>query len=278
MGHVVNIGDKDRRERAYRNNRELKLHTDRCDYIGMLCLRKAQSGGMSGYASALTVHNEILKNRPELLEPLYTGYRLHLFGEQPPGHAPVADTPIPVFSVCRGQPNVIFIRGYIDLAVDEGYYELSERELEALDYFEEIAARPDLCLNMMLEPGQAIITNNCLLLHNRTAFEDSADADERRHLLRLWLTDLDRPSVAAVRIHKTGRGITKRVDRGTYYQGPGYQTPPSHPLLSGSSPGRVLTCQVSIFPREVVTWSRPSSCLNPWNSKPDLSRTPPLNK
>ena len=38
-GKVVNIGGQDARERAYRNARSLNLHTDRCDYLGMLCLR-----------------------------------------------------------------------------------------------------------------------------------------------------------------------------------------------------------------------------------------------
>ena len=70
VGHVVNIGDQDRRERAYRNSRALDLHADRCDYIGMLCLKPALEGGLSGYASALAIHNIIREERPELLEPL----------------------------------------------------------------------------------------------------------------------------------------------------------------------------------------------------------------
>ena len=85
VGHVVNVGGDDRRERAYRNNRSLSLHTDRCDYIGMLCLNEAKTGGVSGFCSAIAVHNEILATRPELLAPLYAGYRLHRFGEQAPG-------------------------------------------------------------------------------------------------------------------------------------------------------------------------------------------------
>jgi hypothetical protein len=62
IGEVVNIGGKDKRERAYRNSRELKLHTDRCDHLAMLCVRPAIEGGVSGYASALTIHNIISGN------------------------------------------------------------------------------------------------------------------------------------------------------------------------------------------------------------------------
>jgi hypothetical protein len=225
VGHVINVGGQDRRERAYRNNRELTLHTDRCDYIGMLCLQKAKQGGVSSYASALTVHNEIAASRPELLEPLYAGYRLHRFGEQPAGEPVVTDTRIPVFSIADGCPNVIYIRGYIELAVQEGFYSLDELEREALDYFDEIANRPDVRLDLMLEPGEATFTNNCVLLHRRSAFEDHEDPRRRRHLLRLWLVDRGRPATAAVRLHKTERGIEKQEGRGTYYRGPGYQTP-----------------------------------------------------
>ena len=219
VGHVVNIGDKDRRERAYRNSRALDLHTDRCDYIGMLCLKQAAEGGLSGYASALTIHNVIQKERPELLAPLYRGYRLHRFGEQAPGEPLITNEEIPIFSVCQGYPNVIFIRGYIDLAIDEGFYTPSALEVEALDFMDAVANRADVCLNMMLEPGEATITNNCLLLHNRTEFVDGDSDETRRHLLRLWLADPQRPASPGVMAHKTDRGIDKMEDRGTYYQG-----------------------------------------------------------
>ena len=223
LGHVVNIGDKDRRERAYRNSRGLSLHTDRCDDIGMLCLQKACSGGESGYASALTVHNEILATRPDLLAPLYAGFRLHRFGEQPPGEPQITRLRVPIFSLEDGYFNVVYIRGYIDLAVDEGLYALHEKSRQALDYFDEVANRPDIRLDVMLQPGDGMFTNNCLLLHRRTAFEDCEEPELKRHLLRLWLMDEARPAVAAVRSHKNRAGIEKLDHRGTYYAGAGFK-------------------------------------------------------
>ena len=68
LGHVVNVGGDDMRHRAYRNARELRMHTDRCDTVGMFCLRRAKSGGESGYSSALAVHDRIRELKPELLE------------------------------------------------------------------------------------------------------------------------------------------------------------------------------------------------------------------
>jgi hypothetical protein len=229
LGHVVNVGDKDRRERAYRNSRGLNLHTDRCDDIAMLCLQKACTGGESGYASALTVHNEILATRPELLAPLYAGFQLHRFGEQPPGEPQITRLRVPIFSLEDGYFNVVYIRGYIDLAVEEGLYALDEKSRQALDYFDEVSNRPDVRLDLMLQPGDAMFTNNSFLLHRRTAFEDCEEPELKRHLLRLWLMDDARPAVAAVRSHKNRGGIEKLDHRGTYYAGAGFRDNNTNP-------------------------------------------------
>lgn len=217
IADVVNIGGKDRNERAYRSSRELKLHTDRCDHIGMLCLRKAMEGGESGYASALAVHNEMLKSAPHLLEPLYNGFHHHRFGEQPPGEPIVTPERIPTISVTDGVPSVICIRGYIDLAAEEGHVSLSDEEIEALDTFEALANRQDFRLNLTIEPGEASFTNNCCVLHTRTAFEDSPNPAERRHILRLWLREDNRPAAPGVFVHK-GEGILPQKGKGTYYK------------------------------------------------------------
>ena len=220
IGDVVNVGDKDKRERAYRNSRELNLHTDRCDLVAMLCIRPAVEGGLSGYASALTIHNEMLRERLDLLAHLYRGYFHHRFGEQAPGEPIVTTERIPTFSIKDGVPSVIYIRGYIDLAVEEGHVSLSDTELEALDYFDQVGNRPDVRLNFRLEPGEVSFTNNCLLLHTRTAFEDSSDPALKRHLLRLWLREDGRPMAPGVILHKGSAGIEKRANKGTYYTPP----------------------------------------------------------
>ena len=225
IGDVVGVGGKDRHERAYRSSRALNLHTDRCDHVAMLCIRPAIEGGESGYASALTIHNEILRERPDLIEPLYRGYHLHRFGEQPPGEPLVTRERIPIFSVADGIPSVIYIRGYIDLAVDEGHVSLSDAEREALDFMDRVADRPDVRLRLRLEPGEASFTNNCLLLHTRTAFEDSDDPALKRHLLRLWLREDGRPMAPGVVLHKGSAGIERRQGKGTYYTPSGAAAP-----------------------------------------------------
>jgi hypothetical protein len=220
LGHVTDVGGKDRRERAYRSSRELTLHTDRCDTVGMLCLQKALAGGLSGYASAHTISNESLASRPELLEPLFSGFRYHRRGEELPGEPVVTPYKVPVLSESEGELSTVFLRAYIEMAAKELATPLTERVVAALDYFEEVGRRDDVTLRFMLEPGHAIFFNNCTVLHNRTSFEDDPDPARKRHLLRLWLMlDGLRPLASDVHAYKGTTGILGHEGSSTYYRG-----------------------------------------------------------
>ncbi len=220
IGHVTDVGGQDRRERAYRNSRELTLHTDRCDVIGMACLEPAMRGGVSGYASAHTVYNEILATRPDLLEPLFAGFRYHRRGEELPGEPPITAAPVPVLSEWEGELSVVFLRAYIEMAAKDLGQPFTERELAALDAFEEVSRRADVKLEFTLGRGEVIFFNNCTMLHNRTAFEDGPDPARKRHLLRLWLMlDGRRPLAPAVHAYKGTQGIAGRDVASTYYTG-----------------------------------------------------------
>jgi hypothetical protein len=220
LGHVTDVGGRDRRERAYRSSRELTLHTDRADIVAMLCLQQAVRGGLSGYASAHTIYNDILASRPELLEPLFAGFPYHRRGEEAPGEPAITPYRVPVLSEAEGQLSVVWLRAYIEMAAKELGTPLGEDERAALDYFDEVGARDDVQLTFMLEPGHAIFFNNCVLLHNRTSFEDDPDPSRKRHLLRLWLMlDGARPLAPAVHAYKGTIGIVGRGDSSTYYRG-----------------------------------------------------------
>jgi hypothetical protein len=161
-----------------------------------------------------------LATRPELLEPLFEGFNYHRRGEQQPGEAAVTPDKVPVLSEWENELSVVFLRSYIEMSAEELGQELTEIELEALDYFEAVAASDEFKLTFTLEPGEAIFFNNCILLHNRTSFEDDPDPAHRRHLLRLWLMlDGARPLAPAVHAYKGTAGIQIRADRTTYYTG-----------------------------------------------------------
>ena len=190
------------------------MHTDRCDTVGMFCLRRAKSGGESGYSSALAVHDRIREIKPVLLESIWNGFHLRRFGEQPPGeplHTPIR---IPVFSERDSVTTVILIGGYAWMVADEFDAPFSDRDREVLVTFERLAADPKIRVSFQLERGEAVLFNNCAVLHNRTAFEDHDEPNLKRHLMRLWLMDWDgRPTVEGVRYHKGEGGIVPQGAR-----------------------------------------------------------------
>jgi hypothetical protein len=89
LGHVKDFSREDPGARAYRNKQELSPHTDSCDLVGLLCLRNAQAGGgVSRLTSAISVHNTLLAEHPDVLAALYRGYVRHRRGEEQPGELP----------------------------------------------------------------------------------------------------------------------------------------------------------------------------------------------
>lgn len=220
LGHVVGVGGKDTRERAYRNSAELALHTDASDIVGMMCLVKAMEGGVSGYCSGPAIYNYMLTHHPDLVDKLFDGYQYHLFGEEEEGQSPVTDHKVPVFSMHEGYLSVSFLRSYIELAFEELGVEKSELEARALDVFDQIAHSPEFRFDFMLEPGEITFFNNFTVLHTRTAFFDDDDPEKKRHLLRLWLKAWQpRPIKEAFDLYGGRKGIKKQEGRGTYYQG-----------------------------------------------------------
>ena len=229
LGHVVNVGGKDSRERAYRNSTELSLHTDASDIVGMMCLVKAKKGGVSGYCSAPAVFNRLLDQHPDLLDILCEGFRYHLFGEQEPGDPPVTSHKIPVFSESQGYLSVSYLRSYIELAFDELGIRKSVLEQRALDTFDQIAHSPEFRLDYLMEPGDIAFFNNYTVLHTRTEFFEHTDPEKRRHLLRLWLRAWKpRPLDQDVNTYRERKGIVQRSGGTTYYTGDVeyHETPP----------------------------------------------------
>ncbi|MBT3558170.1 MAG: TauD/TfdA family dioxygenase [Rhodospirillales bacterium] len=187
LGYVTDVSKPGTQERGYRSAKELRLHTDSDDIVGLLCIRQSKSGGLSRLASAVAIHNEIAATRPDLLEPLYNGFHYHWFGEQPPGEPAITDYRVPVFSWVGDQMSMCYLRDFINMAADDSGEPLSDQEVEALNLFESTAMREDLMLEFRHEPHNAFFINNYTTLHSRTEFEDWPELDRRRLLLRLWL-------------------------------------------------------------------------------------------
>jgi alpha-ketoglutarate-dependent taurine dioxygenase len=181
--------------RPDKTNIEIRFHNDNAyndappDYVGLLCLRQAQSGGHSRVISFHTVCNALRERHPDRLERLYRDFWFDRQREFRPGESPTFSAP--VFENA-GELKARFSAHQIG-----GGYALrgepidrdGEAAIEAmLDIFEE----DGLSVDFDLEPGQIQFVDNRVLGHGRTAFIDDPDPGRRRHLVRLWLRDYGR--------------------------------------------------------------------------------------
>ncbi|RMX07594.1 TauD/TfdA family dioxygenase [Corticibacter populi] len=181
LGRVMNIGDQNKKStRVYETNAYLPYHTDLSDVVGLLSIRKAQSGGLSSLVSAGAIYNEILEKYPEYLGLLYRPIYFDHLGEELPSLSPI-------FSHHAGKLSCRYLRYYIEVGQERRGVQLSRVEVEMLDLFDAIIHDQHIRLDMMLEPGDIQFANNYAVLHSRTRFEDAEDLAQRRKLLRLWL-------------------------------------------------------------------------------------------
>lgn len=189
LGHVRDIGKDwttDMKARGYQTTLHLPFHNDSCDVVGLLCLRTAKSGGLSSIVSSVSIHDRMMRERPDLAKLLYEPFHVDRRGEEAPGDAPYYLTPI--FNYYNGKLFIRYNRTYIESA--QRFAEvprLTAAQIEALDIFDALCRDETLRYDMALEPGDIQLVNNYVVLHSRTQYQDFADPDKKRHLLRLWL-------------------------------------------------------------------------------------------
>ena len=195
LGHVRDIGAdaNDPKSRIYQTSERQTFHTDSADVVGLLCIREAKVGGESLLVSAETIYNRMKQERPDLLEKLFDPIATDRRGEIPDGAKPYME--IPVLSWLEGYLTVFYQRQYIESAQRfDSAMRLSAEHVEALDMFDALANNPELCFGMQLQPGDLQFVYNHSQLHDRTGFLDWPDPNQRRHLMRLWLSiEGDRP-------------------------------------------------------------------------------------
>ena len=176
--------DVDPVSRGYRSSAELHMHTDSYEMVGLMCVQKAESGGFSGLVSTLAIHNEILRTRPDLLDPLYRGF-YYAIPEVQFSAKPITDAMIPVFCNVDGKVSCNYASSFMRSAAQQMKQPLPPGLAEGLDVFDEIASREDFALRFMLKPGEIMLWHNFLYLHSRTEFKNSPT--QKRLLLRLWM-------------------------------------------------------------------------------------------
>jgi Taurine catabolism dioxygenase TauD, TfdA family len=174
----------------------LDYHTDGSDLVGLLCLRTARTGGLSCVANAVAIHNQLVREHPDLAAALYDPMPYDARGEQAQGTR--AFYAIPAFTEHAGRLFVRFIPQYILASQRHADApRLSAEARTAIATVSEMANDPDFNVYMDLQPGEMQFINNYHVLHGRTAYEDDVAHGYKRHLKRLWLATYaltDRPA------------------------------------------------------------------------------------
>lgn len=174
-------------------NAEQNFHTDNSynnvppHYVGLLCLRTAMEGGVSGIVSFASAHEEMRRRHPDLLQRLYEPFYFDRQREHAPGD--VMTTYHPMFEREDGR----LIARLSHFQVKNGYrlagVDLDAKGAAALEAFEAILNAPDMAARFQFQPGQMQLIDNRALGHKRTGFRDWPEAERKRLLVRLWLRD-----------------------------------------------------------------------------------------
>ena len=191
LGHVYDLGlglsATNPNLRSYATAERQNFHIDRCDVVALLCLRRAKSGGLSTIVSSMAVHNEMASGGPICWSACTSHSRWTAAARCRRARRRSlrrrCSTNMPARCRCciRGCISArrsAFRRRGVSTAED----------IEALDMLNELAGDPELRLDMNFMPGDIQFLHNHTILHARSAYEDWADPERKRHLLRLWLS------------------------------------------------------------------------------------------
>ncbi len=189
LGDVTDQG-KDPSDNTSRGNElggiALPYHSDGSDLVGLMCLQKARSGGASAICNAVAVHNDLVRQRPDLAAEMYKPQPYDYRGEQKEGSTPFYE--IPTFTKWADRLFVRYIRPYI-LASQrhDDAPRITPLAEEAMQMMDEMCNDPHYNTYMDLAPGDIQFINNYHVLHARKEYVDDPETGEVRHLKRLWL-------------------------------------------------------------------------------------------
>jgi hypothetical protein len=179
--------------RPDKTNIELFFHNDNSynatmpEYVGLLCVRPAVEGGMSRVMSFATVHNALLERYRDILPRLYKPFFFDRQREFHPGETPTFSAPILTNDGER-------LRARMSLHQIRGGYALRGEKMDnettaACEAIADVFKDPSLQFDFTLREGEIQFVANREIGHSRTKFEDHADVERRRLLIRLWLRD-----------------------------------------------------------------------------------------
>ncbi|TXH66354.1 MAG: hypothetical protein E6Q88_12200 [Lysobacteraceae bacterium] len=188
--------------RGSATNVELSFHTDNAfgpalpDFVGLLCVRPALSGGVSRVCSLYTVHEALRRRDPRLLQRLYRPAYYDRQAEHAADAPPTMRAPLFAYDgeklSARLTPNLIR-RGYAQIGEP-----MDAALAEAMEALEEVLADPALSGEFAMRAGDMQFLNNHWIAHYRSAFQDMPekgdDLARGRRVIRVWYRDCGSPA------------------------------------------------------------------------------------
>lgn len=205
-GHVKNFRNTSTREdpRGYQSYIGSSFHVDSTDYVGLLCLHEARSGGESRIASSVTIYNRLLAERPDLIEPLMGDFYKSRYGEQVEGENPFYKSAI--FSFVDGYFSALgYSTGFEAAQGMPGVPPFTQGQIDAKPVYLRLVE--ECSLDMPFRKGDIQYLNNYVIIHARRTFSDWPEMDRRRHLIRTWLNDEGCRAIPEDRLERRNRGL-----------------------------------------------------------------------
>lgn len=181
--------DQTNMEQFFHNDNS--YNTTQPEYVALLCVRPAQTGGVSQVISFYTLHNALLRAHQEVVPRLYQPFWFDRQAEYLPGEPAVLSAPI--FSAINGRLKVRL--GLFQ--AQSGYTMMNETMDEAgaaaIAAMKKVFADEALRFDFVMERGQIQYANNLETGHRRTVFEDPPESPTKRLMVRLWLRNAGDP-------------------------------------------------------------------------------------
>jgi hypothetical protein len=178
--------------RPDQTNMEQFFHNDNAynttqpEIVALLCARPAKSGGVSHVMSFYSLHNALLRKHKDAIPRLYQPFWFDRQKEYLPGEPAAISAPMFTYDGrLKVRMSVHQASGGYALMNEP----LDEAAMASFDTLKRVFADEALSVDFVMKRGQIQYVNNLETGHRRTAFEDFAEPEKKRLMIRLWLRD-----------------------------------------------------------------------------------------
>jgi hypothetical protein len=160
------------------------------DFVGLLCLQPAKTGGESILANAANLFLWLKKNHPENVPVLLNNIIRDVItpGSKTDTKA-IMKNRFPIFSYKENVFKFRYMRYWI-ISGHERCKQLVKKELiVALNQIDEYLNKKENSLQFRMERGDILLINNNFICHNRSEYEDYEAPIKPRTLIRTWINN-----------------------------------------------------------------------------------------